>query len=114
MRAGALRKRLTLQLRSPGADGSGGQANNWADVLTVWGEITPSGGKEEEIGGGVRAVSNYMITIRFVKGISPKHRFKYSDSKAGIVRFFSIANINNFEERNKDMALICTEGTTDG
>jgi SPP1 family predicted phage head-tail adaptor len=102
-----------LQKRSPGADASGGQPNNWADVLPVWGEIIPGGGKEAELGGGVRAISDYVITIRYLKGISSQHRFKYSDRKAGKDRFFSISNINNFEERNKDMALACTEGTTD-
>jgi SPP1 family predicted phage head-tail adaptor len=114
MRAGALRKRITIQVRSPGVDDYGGQQNNWQDVATVWGEITPGGGHKGEIGGGVRDVTNHLITLRYSKGLTAKNRIKYSDSRLGLDRYFSIVTVNNMEERNKEMQLTVVEGTTGG
>jgi SPP1 family predicted phage head-tail adaptor len=114
MRAGALRKRITIQQRSPGVDDYGGQQNIWTDVATVWAQIVPGGGHKGEIGGGVRDVTSHLITIRWFKGLTAKNRFKYTDVKQGIDRYFSILTSNNFEERNKEMELSCVEGTLGG
>lgn len=114
MRAGALRKRIVIQQRSPGADEYGGQPYNWADVATVWGQIVPNTGHKGDIGGAVRDVTSHTVTLRYFKNLTGKNRLKYTDNKTGNDRYFSIVTVNNFEERNKEMELGCMEGTTGG
>jgi SPP1 family predicted phage head-tail adaptor len=109
VRAGSLRKRLTIQRRSQSPDDHGGLVDTWTDLATVWGEIVPGAGSEREVGTSeIREIAQHQITIRYFPGLTPRDRILYG------VRVFSIVNVNNVDERNHEMTLTATEGANLG
>jgi SPP1 family predicted phage head-tail adaptor len=108
MLAGRLRKRVTVQRRSTTLDSLGGQATTWTDVCTLWAEITPTGGKELQTGGAIRAESMFTITTRYYAGIVPKMRILFEGQP------YNILNVNDTESRHRELVISCSAGLSDG
>ena len=113
LRAGELRRRVTLQQRSASVDAVGGQSIIWNDVATVWGSIEPSGGRELMTAQKMSIDNPATITIRWQ---SP-----FADPKAVAAmrvlygsRIFNIHSAVNQDERNRVLVLLASEGLNDG
>ncbi|CAB4121505.1 gp16_SPP1, putative phage head-tail adaptor [uncultured Caudovirales phage] len=108
MQSGLLRKRLTIQQRSQSQDSYGQPLTVWADVATVWGEISPMSGSEMLSAQAVQSSLSHSVTIRYHSGVNPKMRIKYG------IRLFDIQNVIDENERHRTMTLLCIEGLSDG
>ncbi len=113
LRAGDLRRRITIQQRSASIDAVGGQSINWSDVATVWASIEPSGGRELMSAQKMSIDNPATITIRW--------QSSFADPKAVAAmrvtygsRIFNIHSAVNQEERNRVLVLIASEGLNDG
>lgn len=107
MRAGDRRHRVLLQQRSTEQDEYGQPVEAWKNVQGLWCSIVPQGGKEVTVGDGVRNSAQYIISTRYVAGITAAMRLDYKG------RFFNVININNIDERSREMQITCIEGLSD-
>ena len=113
MRAGTLRKRITIQSRSSAVDSFGAQTTTWTAVATVWASIEPSGGKELMVAQAMNIDQASTITMRWQALFADpkevaKMRIVYG------ARIFNIHSSANQEERNRVLVLIASEGLNDG
>ena len=108
MRSGTLKKRVTIQRRSRSVDEFGGQSPAWQDLATVWASFEPTGGKEGEQSGQVRAVAAFNIGMRYFEGLTAADRLVYNG------RIFDIVNINDIEELHREFDITAREGQNSG
>jgi SPP1 family predicted phage head-tail adaptor len=107
MRAGKLRHMATLQSRGEARDPAyGAQADSWTDVASVWMAFEPMGGKEANASGSIRSQSLFRITLRYRSDVTPKMRIRFRD------RIFNILNVDNTDERNRELTLTASEQIT--
>jgi SPP1 family predicted phage head-tail adaptor len=71
VKAGPLNRRVTIQRRIGGKDAAGQPIDSWADVATVWANVSGSTGMSTiKAGGDVDvALKRYSIRIRFRDGL---------------------------------------------
>jgi SPP1 family predicted phage head-tail adaptor len=113
MRAGSLRHRVTIQARATTRDTLGGQANDWADVATVWADVSPISGRERLAAQAGRAELSHTVTIRYQRQFSDpvemaKRRIVYG------ARVLNIEASRDVDERHFDIELSCSEGINEG
>lgn len=108
MLAGQMRRKVTIQSRSVAIDAVGGQAVTWTDVCTLWAQVQPTGGKEITVGGALRAESIFTVTTRYYAGIVPKMRILFEG------QIFEIVNINDTDQRHRELVMTCQAGLTGG
>lgn len=106
LRAGALRRRVTVQQPVVTANALGEPIQTWSDVVKTWASIEPTRGQEAMLAMQVNAVSLYTITLRYYPDITPQMRLLYGE------RQFQIQNIQNVDERNRVLMLSCVELAT--
>lgn len=105
--AGRLRHRITLQSRSIARTASGAETVTWSDEKTVWAAIEPQRGREYMDGLQVHDEQITAITIRYYNGVVPEWRV-YWDKET---RTYDILEVRNWDERDREMLLICREVT---
>lgn len=103
MRAGDLRHQVTIQQFESIDDGGGGHEEVWTDLTTVWGSVEPLNGKERYDAQQIQATLSHKIRIRYYPNLKPSMRVKFE------TRVFNILSIINFEERNRELQLMCEE-----
>lgn len=109
-----LRHRIDIQRRSVATDEHGQQLKAWETVWHIPAAIEPistsltSAGKEVDTAQASNYEFSHKVTIRYVPGLDVKMRVLYGD------RIFAIHAIQNIEERNRVIYLLCKEGLTDG
>jgi SPP1 family predicted phage head-tail adaptor len=110
MRAGTLRHIVSIQARDTAQESVyGSQGTTWTEVYgNVPVAITPLTGKEREIAMAIFPDSQFEIDMRYLPGLTVSHRIVYG------TRIFDILNIDNIDERNRELVLTCKEGTTQG
>lgn len=103
MRAGRLRHYVIIQqaTETQGADGS--VIQTWGEFAHVYAEISPKSGNETYASQGIHASVVHEIRIRYLKGVVPKMRILWGE------RVFEIIGVVNWNERNREMLLNCTE-----
>jgi SPP1 family predicted phage head-tail adaptor len=74
VKAGSLKRRVTIQSRTASVDAAGQPVLTWADVVTVWGDIRGATGmgsiRQSEPRDGVAVEMNsYSIRIRYRTGL---------------------------------------------
>jgi SPP1 family predicted phage head-tail adaptor len=109
MRAGELRHLITLQTPSTATpDGDGGFTNTWADLATVWASIVPATARDLErvVAGTVQSSATHLVTIRYLAGVTTKTRVVFGS------RLFSVTGVQNPDERNISLVLVCQESVT--
>lgn len=113
LRAGQLRRLITLQSRATTQDAEGGQSTTWSDVAAVKCSIEPSVGKELLAAQAMNIDQPSTITLRW--------RPAFSDPKAVCAmramygsRILNIHSSQNQEERNRVLVLIASEGLNNG
>lgn len=108
-RAGKYRQRLTLM--APPAqetfDTVGQPIASFAAVGTYWGEVVPTSGKEQVAADSVKHVGSHTVTMRYPGStpITTRHQITLKG------RTLNIININDTEERGRQLVLLCQEVT---
>jgi SPP1 family predicted phage head-tail adaptor len=100
MRAGKLRHKITFQQLTVANDTWGHSTETWTDEVTTYASIWPLQGAERMEGMKLDNENTHKIRIRFNNDVHPKMRIKYYDYRQQSLRYFNIAVILNFEERN--------------
>lgn len=108
MRAGDLRRRISIQRRNTTQDTFGQAIPTWMDVVVCWAGIEPLAGRELVTAQAVNAEITHQVVIRYRTGITPAMRVLYG------TRFFNILSILNVDERNRQLTLGASEGLTKG
>lgn len=109
MRAGELRRRVTIQQRVTTQDTFGGQSQTWADFAAhVPAAIEPLSGRELMTAQSTQSEVSHRITIRYLPGVTAAMRIVYQG------RYFNISAVMNIEERNREMQILASEGLNNG
>lgn len=113
MRAGDMRRRLTIQARSQARDPLNQQVLSWADVATVWADIQTLTGKELLAAAAVQTQLTHVVRIRY--------QAQFSDPKVMAAmrcvygsRFFNISASIDVDEQHRVIELLCQEGPSNG
>ena len=87
MRAGQLRNRITLQVATTTQDAAGQPIVTWGTLLDhVPARVEAVGGGETLRGRQVIATATTLFTIRYLAGVTPRHRVTYAGRTFGILR----------------------------
>ena len=109
MRAGALRKQVSIQKRDTTIDAMGGIVNTWSEVDKVWAGMEPSSGKELLIAEALHIKQPTTITIRYQSQFDDprvlgSYRIVYNS------RLFNMVSVINTDMRNREIVMIGEEG----
>lgn len=105
MNIGRLRHRITIEQLTQTPDGAGGYTEAWTTFATVWSSVDPIGGKEYFAAKQVQSEATHKIRLRYRVGITPDMRINFGG------RLFGIESVINWEERNRELILMCSEVT---
>ena len=104
MRAGLLNKRIDIETNTDSPDSFGYMAASWAALASsLPATITPLRGDERVRGAETGGEVSHKVTIRYLAGVTPKHRIKFGS------RYFDIQSVINVQERNRMIELMCVE-----
>lgn len=106
MRAGELRKRVTIQEPSTAQDGYGAPVGGWTDVATVWASIVDVSGREFIAAGGTQNSAQTKITIRYRPGVRSVMRVVHGSD------IYSIEAVLGQDLRS--LLLMCSRGANNG
>ena len=108
MRGGKLRRKVTIETPTETQNAIGEPVKAWATfAANVPAEIMPFNGKEMLIAQQVNSQLNTRMTIRYLAGVTTRMRVIYASATG--TRTFQIENIENIDERNRQMTLECVE-----
>lgn len=108
MRAGRLNHLITIQEPTEIQDTTGQAVKSWGTFAQVWANIEPLSGREFLDAQQINAETKVRIRIRKLDDVTQKMRVSY-DSKV-----YNINTIIHVHERQREMHLMCSEGTNDG
>lgn len=103
MRAGKLRRRITLERLEQVPDGGGGYTETWVALATLWAAVEPLRGNERFQAQQVSNTLTHKVTIRYRAGVTPKMRIVYGS------HVFAIEAVIDPEERHERLELLCSE-----
>jgi SPP1 family predicted phage head-tail adaptor len=90
-------------IETQAADGSVVQA--WSDYVVARASIEPLSGREYFSAQAEASSVSHRIRMRYVAGVTTKMRVVFDE------REFEIESVINYEERNRELILMCEEGT---
>lgn len=106
MRAGRLNARVTIQQRNAGQDSYGQPVNTWADVATVWANVTDIKGREFLAAQASQSAVTTKILIRDLDGV---------DAAMRVVHGVDVYNIVAVLRHDDDgLLLMCERGVNNG
>ena len=118
MRAGDLRRRVTIQTRDTTQDAYGQQVTTWTDYLTgVPADIQALSGRELLAAQAMVAEVSHQITVRYTSLLADPIKvaaMRVVYVNASVTRYFNISAAMNVDERNKQIDLLCSEGLNNG
>lgn len=101
---GKLKHKITIEKKTKVSDGAGGWTETWMPfVSNVSASIDPISGKEFFEAQQTQSSVSHKIRIRYKPGVLPSMRVNFKG------RIFAIESVINWEERNRDMMLMCSE-----
>ena len=105
IRAGRLRFAVTIQVTTDSTNSLGEPVESWATMTggSVQADIEPISGREFQAVQMIAAETTHKVTIRYLSGVTPKHRVLYGS------RVFDILAVRDVEERGRVMELLCRE-----
>lgn len=102
MEAGKLRHRIDIESPEHSRDEDGNNVTVWEALYeSVPAEIINTGGSETINGKQVQADASTKITIRYLPGISSRHRIKHNQ------QIWNITFVDNIDQRNRELVLTC-------
>lgn len=108
MRAGDLRRRITLQTRSSTRDAAGEPAHTWTDTVTTWADIQPLSGRELELAQAISNEVSHQVTIRYRPGVTAAMRVVYQGN------YFNILTVMDVDMQHKQLQMMCSQGLNSG
>lgn len=113
IRAGDLKRYITIQQRSTTQDSTGGQSLTWTNVKSVYAKIEPLTGRELLAAQQIAAQVSHRLTVRYDPIFAdPKtavaYRVLYNN------RIFDVQASMNFEEEDAFVELLAVEGVSQG
>ena len=106
MRAGLLRKRITIQRSTSTQDTFGAPVKTWADVGGRYASVEPLTGREfEDAQQNVSRIETRFIT-RYTTGITSKNRIVFNNVN------YEIESIINVDQGNRELEILCSRVTT--
>ena len=106
MRAGDLRRRVTIQQKSVTRDTYGAEVVSWTDVATVWASVEDLSGRELYDAERITTEVTTRIRMRYRAGITTDMRAVYG------ARTFNIRAVLDPEGRKRELQLLVAEVTT--
>lgn len=103
MRAGKLRRTLTIQEASEARDSTGSVVTTWATFATVHGSVEPLRGREFWSAKELQAQVDTRIRIRYLEGVTPKMQIVDNGTT------YLIYAVLDIEKRHIQMDLMCQE-----
>lgn len=103
-----LRHRVAIQARDPAQDSFGQQSGAWTTTATVWADVEPVSGREQQAGGAELASVTHMVTMRYRSWVTARHRLVYAG------RIFDIESVLDVGEAHFWLQIGCTEGLNKG
>lgn len=104
MRAGELRRPITIQQVAYSADGAGGEGSPvWSTYTTTWAAVVPLSGTELAHAQQFDPRINFLVKIRYQSGVSPTMRV-LAESQT-----LEIHVVLNVDERFRELHLMCEE-----
>jgi SPP1 family predicted phage head-tail adaptor len=73
-RMGRYNRRVTIEVMTTAADGSGGQTESWATFGRAWVEATATAGGERLEAGAMQASQNWRIETHWRSDVTTSHR----------------------------------------
>lgn len=110
MAAGKLRHFVTVQRQTGARDTTGAETDTWTTLFQAYASVEPwigssRSGREEFLRNQLQALDYTRITFRYndVQGMNPKDRILFNG------RYFDIQALNNRDERNELLEVVCKE-----
>jgi SPP1 family predicted phage head-tail adaptor len=101
--AGSYRHPITLQKQSQTKNDYGEKVPTWTDFAQSRAGIYPISGKDFIASAEVNSEVTTKINLRYIPGVTADMRVKFGE------RIFKIIAVMNFQERNKEIQLMCKE-----
>ena len=108
LRAGTLRRQITLQRRTSTNDTFGQQSTAWTTLRTSYAEIEPLTGRELETAQAINAEVTHRITLRYRSDITTALRITYQG------RIFNVLSVLDIDTAHTALQLLCSEGLNQG
>ena len=114
MRAGQLRRRVTIQSRATTVDAVGQISQTWTTVLSgVPAHIEPLSGRELIAAAAVQSAITHRVTVRYHRDLAAPvaanaRRIVFGD------RYFNVQSVLNIDERNRVIEMLTEEGLSNG
>jgi SPP1 family predicted phage head-tail adaptor len=103
-----MRHRITLQRKGTiTRNQSGEEIITWSDWATVWASAQPMQGREFFESERAGAEITMRFRIRYRDGVTPTMRVSWDS------RIFDIESVVNFNERDREIHLMCKELVND-
>ena len=105
MRAGPLRKRVTIQQKTVTRDAYGAEVIAWATYMSGWASVEPLQGREYLEAQQVQAGVSTRVRMRVQPGkrVTPGMRAQYDG------RIFNIISVIDVNEAGEELQLMCDE-----
>ncbi|WP_201319144.1 phage head closure protein [Paenibacillus sp. EPM92] len=100
---GELRHKVTINQLQSVDDGAGGSVDTWMPVATVFAAVNPLSGRELFQAQQLQSEITHKVRMRYRAGITPDMRVHFGS------RIFLISAVINWQERNRELALMCVE-----
>lgn len=100
---GALRSHVALQSPQEVDDGSGGVTVSWANVATVWADVSAISMREASVAGHLDGVVTHRVRLRFREDVSGGWRVLYGE------RTLRVLATRDADGRRRFLECLCEE-----
>lgn len=101
--AGKRDKRLRIEQGTRAQGATGEETLTWSSKAVVWAAVETLTGRELEHARQTVATATHQATFPYVKGITPKMRFRYKG------RLFYIEHVNDRDLAQVELVCLCRE-----
>jgi SPP1 family predicted phage head-tail adaptor len=108
MRAGQLRRQVTIESRTTTKDTFGQALDTWTMVCTPYADMQPATGREMLAGEALVSQVSSVVEIRYRTDVTAAMRLRYAG------RVLNIEAVIDVETRHERLHLMCSEGMNQG
>lgn len=113
MQAGKLRHRVQICTRPLVETGyEKRESDTLVAAATVWAEVVTLSGLELIRAQQVAPEATHQVRLRFYRGLTRKHKLKWTDPDSNTAHEFDINHIDDVDQRHREIVLICKEAVT--
>lgn len=103
MRAGLMRRQVTVLGSERVPDGGGGYTEQPVEIATVWSRVEPLQGREQILAMQTGMQRPYRFTLRYRPGVTGAKMLQYDG------RRFDITSVVDPEERHRQLVIMAEE-----